>query len=57
MNDQVTVKTALMQAHAGYLRGCLEAQQEHPESNKGFKYCKEKADYYLESDVISILDQ
>lgn len=57
MNDQVSVKTALMQAHAGYLRGCLEAQKEQDDSDKGFKHCKERADLYIESDVLSILDQ
>ena len=57
LKDRVSVKTVLMQTHAAYIRGCLEAHKESNSKDKGFKYCKKKADSYLESDVISILEQ
>ena len=61
MKDQVSVKTVLMQAHSAYLRGCLdghkEANKEKKTKEKKFKFCKAKADEYLEKDVISILEQ
>lgn len=57
MKDKVSVNTVLMQAHAAYVRGCLEAYQEIKPKERGFKFCKKKADSYLEKDVISILEQ
>lgn len=57
IKDKVSVQTVLMQTHAAYLRGCMEAHKVHRPKKKWFKDCKREADSYLEKDVISILNQ
>ncbi len=57
MKDKVSVKTVFMQAHAAYIRGCLEAHKSHDKKTKWFEDCKEKADRYLETDIMAVMDQ
>lgn len=57
LKDQVSVRTVLMQTHAAYIRGCLKAYQEMRAKERDYEFCKAKADTYLETDVLSILDQ
>ncbi len=56
LEDEVSVSVVLLQAHAAYIRGCL-IERHLQGYKKSFKYCKKKADAYLESDVKSILKQ
>ena len=50
--DLVTVKTALDQAQASYLRGCVEAFQEH-KPGPSFTHCVERSKgHRLELDMI-----
>lgn len=55
LRDKVSVKTVIMQAHAAYLRGCLD--QLRNEETKMYPYCRDLADEYVDEFVISILDQ
>lgn len=55
LRHKVSVKTVLMQAHAAYLRGCLD--QLRNEDNKTYPYCRDLADEYVDEYVISILEQ
>lgn len=56
LNDRVSVKIVLQQAHAAYVRGCLIAHKEYKKQGV-IKYCKNLADKYVETDILKIMDQ
>jgi hypothetical protein len=56
LEDNVSVRTVLLQAHAAYIRGCIIAHQEH-QKKKVFSQCKDLADKYIETDILNVMDQ